>query len=172
MTNITHSQWQTSHTISVISSFHKDKHHTQSMTNRAFRARERMSGNGLMIFQYLLFKSQIDRTHVGSTLRFYFQPVSHLSMSNSCNTDQTACGQAQNDKKHFSVCQTTNSENTQYFLQMKRYLWFYSFTCRHLETFYTVAKKVYTVSRSRLWVTCLILTQSLSSLFLCNFWGG
>ena len=37
-------------------------------------------------------------------------------------------------------------------LQMKIYLRFYSFTCRHLETLYTVAKKVCTVSRSRLWL--------------------
>ena len=44
---------------------------------------------------------KLTEKHVGSTLRFHFQPVSHLSVSNCCNTDQTAHGQVQNHKIEF-----------------------------------------------------------------------
>ena len=46
-------------------------------------------------------KVKLTEKHVGSTLRFHFQSVSHLSMSNSCNNDRTANEQVQNHKIEF-----------------------------------------------------------------------
>ena len=40
-------------------------------------------------------KDKLTDKHVGSTLRLHFQQVSHLSMSNSCDTEQPAHRQAQ-----------------------------------------------------------------------------
>ena len=46
-------------------------------------------------------KVKLTEKHVGSMLRFHFQPVSHLSMSNYCNTDQTVQVHVQNHKIEF-----------------------------------------------------------------------
>ena len=46
---------------------------------------------------------------------------------------------------------TARSENISYFLQIKSYLHFRVCFVRHLECFYTGAKKFYTISRIRLW---------------------